>query len=153
MELLASPALSDPMSEAADSHQMAFVAARAFSASRRPAVGAALDDTDADALRFVADLLDSSGSVLEYFTSQGQKGQAPSEAVASRLDVTLDAVIHSHLADASLGAALTHIASAIRTFVDDPKQELGDQLAEFFSLLGKAAARRTATGGETVDAL
>lgn len=153
MDETMTPAVSNPMTDIVESHELALLAARAFAASRRPASGAPLDETDKAALLSVAVLLESSEPLVEYFSSYGVSGQAPSEAVASRLDVTVDAVIGSKRAGASIQDALTSIALAIREFVDAPLAEVADQLSQFFTLLGHAAARRTAAPGETAIAV
>ena len=147
------PPVSDPIAETSESHELALLAARAFAASRRPLSGAPLDATDLAALASVADLLESSGPVVEYFTSFGQSGKAPSGAVASRLDVTIDAIVDSNQGAANLQDALASIAKAIRQFAASSKPEVAEQLSEFFALLGRAAARRTAVSGETVVAV
>jgi hypothetical protein len=143
----------DPMAEASEAYQVGLLAARAFTASRRPLSGLELDETDKHALLAVAALLDSSGPVVEYFTSHGQSGKAPNAAVASRLDVTIDAVVSSHHGGASLKDDLLSIAEVIRSFAVFPVVEVATQLCEFFALLGRAAAQRTALPGETVIAV
>ena len=143
----------DPVEEAAESQQVGVLAARGFAASRRITLGGTLDETDRSALLNVADLLDTSGRVVEYFTSHGESGQAPSEAVASKLDVTIDAVVDSHPTGASLQEAVTTIAAIVRNFVSSPSPQVAEELAPFFSLLSRAAARRTAVPGETVVAV
>ena len=146
----------DLLGGGSDVLDLALLAARSSAAAKRVAGSTPLDDVDERSLDALADLLDTSATALEFFGNPGQGGSPPSGALAARVDVAIDVVLHQmpgHADTASLAAKLRSWAGEVRSVVVDHDPTEAARLADFLSVLASSVLRVTGHPGETTTRL
>ena len=146
----------DLLGGSADLISLGIVAARGSAAARRVLEGVRLDDIDRSALNELATVIRSSAQTVEFFGTAGQSGVQPAEAFASRLDVTLDAVLGddgSKVDPGDLAAQLQSLAVTIESFAESEQPEVAEVLLKVFDSLANAVRRDTSAVGESTTVL
>ncbi len=147
----------DLLGGGSDVIDLALLAARSAAAARRVAAGSSsLDDIDERSLDTLADLLDTSATAIEYFGNAGQRGSPPSGALAARVDVAIDVVLHEMRGPAdtaSLAAKLRTWAGDVRSLVANQEPAAAASLADFLGVLTSSVLRVTGHPGETTNRL
>jgi hypothetical protein len=146
----------DLLGGGSDVIDLALLAARSAAAARRVAGSTPLDDIDERSLDTLADLLDTSATAIEYFGNAGQGGSPPSGALAARVDVAIDVVLHEMSGPAdtdSLAARLRTWAGDVRSLVANQEPAAAASLADFLGLLTSSVLRVTGHPGETTNRL
>jgi len=141
----------DLMNGGSELLDLGLVAARIAAASRRVAVGGTLDEVDRSAIAEMQALLNASAEVVRFFGSEGRQGSPPSNALASRVDVAIDAVVRrseSQIDSAALEQGLTSRASVLAALLSAPEPDSAGEALAVCSDLAAAVLRETARPGE-----
>jgi len=146
----------DLLRRGSDLLELALLAARGSAAASRLGLGGELDVEDIESLRSLADLLDASAKVIEFFGTEGQGGAPPTGALAARVDVAIDTVLQeaSEPQDSTtLAARLRGLAMQIHDLTIRPDQSAAAALVDFFADLASSVLRETGHVGETTSTL
>lgn len=135
---------------------VALLAARGSAAARRVVEGGTLDKEDLTSLRALANLFRASASAVRSFGPHPPASAPPGGALAARVDVAIDAVLHDVEATAdvaSLAKILEDRASAVEALVEDGDASHAAALVEALSALASAVLRETGHVGEVTTTL
>lgn len=135
---------------------LALLAARSSAAARRAAASIPLDDDDVQSLDALAELLDTSATAVEFFGTAGKTGSPPGGALAARVDVAIDVVLHEIPAPvdaATLADKLRSLAGEVRSLATGSPSPTAVELAAFLDGLASSVLRATGHPGETTSRL
>lgn len=151
-----SPRDYDLLGGGSDAIDLAMLAARSSAAARRAASLGPIDDIDRHSLDALAELLERSATAIEYFGTAGQAGTRPSGALAARVDVAIDVVLHEMTGPADtpeLAAKLRSWASDVRGVTGQPDAASARDVADFLTVLASSVLRVTGHPGEVAHRL
>lgn len=136
--------------------EVALLAARGSAAARRLAEGESIDADDEQSLSAIAQLLEASAEAVKSF-GPAQPGEAPpSGALAARVDVAIEAVLHDadqSLDVESLSRIFESLAAQVRQLVAQRTPELAEPLVGILERLASSVLRETGHVGETTSTL
>ena len=139
---------TDLMRGGADLMSLAMLATRAQSAAQRASNASTLPG-DSEALVALADKLDAASQSIQFFITRGQAGSAPSGAVASHVEVTLETVAHAQPGATDrqrIAAELGRLAALARRLQQEPAD--ASDLVGFCKRLADSVLRQTRHVGE-----
>lgn len=135
---------------------VALLAARGSAAARRVADGRSLDGEDKVTLDAIAQLLEASAKAVESFGPHHPSTPPPSGALAARVDVAIEAVLHdADVADeaGALSQLLDDLAQQVRKLIDKPDPTSARPLVDTLGGLASSALRETGHIGEITSTL
>ena len=113
------------------------------------------DEIDSASLSEIDQLLRSSADTVRFFSSRGQAGTPPTDALSIEVEMTIYVVAHDPIAVdiGPLEDRLTQISSWIQAVIDTRQVDIANRLSEYFVRLSRSALHETASVGETAGRL
>lgn len=146
----------DLLQGGSDLLDVALLAARSSAAARRAIESKAIDSDDKQVLGAIAQLLEASAKVVDSFGPHPAASAPPSGALAARVDVAIDAVLHD--ADRSidqerLAERLQDLARQVLALISDPGPATAEPLVDVLASLASSVLRETGSVGEITSTL
>ncbi len=146
----------DLLSGGSDLLDLALLAARGAAAARRMSEGVATDADDQRSLSALAVLFEQSARAVEAFDPQHSSTPPPTGALAARVDVAIDAVLHASTSAVDLPTAnaegisklFERLAAEVKVVVSGHEPDRARALVALLDALAASVLRETGHVGE-----